>query len=58
MSNIASAWIMISLDVLMIIYTLWALALFKPIGKIGITVAMLAWLGALRVDVEAYSRRR
>ncbi len=49
MSNIASAWTMIGLDVLMIIYTLWALSVFKPIGKAGPAIAavMLAWLGVL-----------
>jgi hypothetical protein len=54
MSNISSAAIMMGLDVLMMIYTLWALALFKPIGKIGIaiTVSMLLWLGALHYGLS------
>lgn len=57
MSNNASALIMIGLDLLMIIYTLWALALFKPIGKIGITIAasMLVWLGALHYGLSTAS---
>lgn len=54
MSNISSAAIMIGLDVLMMIYTLWALALFKPIGKIAIVIAasMLLWLGALHYGLS------
>ena len=54
MSNISSAAIMIGLDVLMMIYTLWALALFKPIGKIGVVIAasMLLWLGALHYGLS------
>jgi len=54
MSNISFASIMIGLDVLMMIYTLWTLALFKPIGKIGIaiTISMLLWLGALHYGLS------
>ena len=54
MSNISSAAIMIGLDVLMMIYTLWVLGLFKPIGKIAvaITASMLLWLGALHYGLS------
>lgn len=54
MSNISSSVIMMGLDVLMMIYTLWALALFKPIGKIAIAIAasMLLWLGALHYGLS------
>ena len=57
MSNISSAWTMIGLDVLMIIYTLWALSIFKPIGKIGVGIAigMLAWLGLLHFGLSTES---
>ena len=57
MSNISSASIMIGLNLIMMIYTLWALALFKPIGKIGVTIAaaMLLWLGALHYGLSTES---
>lgn len=54
MSNLSSAWTMIGLDVLMIIYTLWVLSLFKPIGKARFTIAgaMLAWLAGLHLGLS------
>ena len=54
MSNNMSAWVMIGLDVLMIIYTLWVLSLFKPIGKQGAAIAagMLTWLGVLHYGLS------
>ena len=54
MSNNMSAWAMIGLDVLMIIYTLWVLSLFKPIGKQGAAIAagMLTWLGVLHYGLS------
>ncbi len=57
MSNISSAWTMIGLDVLMIIYTLWALSVLKPIGRIGVGIAagMLAWLGLLNYGLSTES---
>ncbi len=57
MSNISSAWTMIGLDVLMIIYTLWALSVLKPIGKIGMGIAagMLAWLALLNYGLSTES---
>jgi len=57
MSDISSAWTMLGLDLLMIIYTLWALSVFKPIGKIGIGIAagMLAWLALLHFGLSTES---
>jgi hypothetical protein len=49
MYGISPAQTMIGLDVLMVIYTLWAMSLFKPVAKkvrmVG--VSLIAWLGAL-----------
>lgn len=50
MSDITPAWIMIGLDILMIIYTLWAISLFKAIGRMGVAIigaTMLVWLVTL-----------
>lgn len=49
MSNISAPWTMIGLDVLMIAYTLWALSMARPLGKLRpvIAVSMLGWLAAL-----------
>ena len=57
MSNILSAWVMLGLDVLMLIYTLWVLSIFKPIGKLGVGIAagMLIWLGALHFGLSSES---
>ena len=54
MSSNMSAWVMIGLDVLMIIYTLWVLSLFKPIGKQGAAIAagILTWLGVLHYGLS------
>lgn len=54
MSNILSAWIMLGLNVLMIIYTIWVFSLFKPIEKsgIGVAAAMPLWLGALHIGLS------
>jgi hypothetical protein len=40
---------MIGLDILMVIYTLWALSLAKPVGRTGVVIgtSLLAWLVAL-----------
>jgi hypothetical protein len=40
---------MIGLDVLMIVYTLWVLSLYRPLGRQGLWIAlsMLVWLGLL-----------
>lgn len=57
MSNISPAGTMIGLDVLMIIYTLWAISVLRPIGKIaiGIGAAMLMWLAVLHLGLSSQS---
>jgi hypothetical protein len=57
MSNISPVWTMIGLDILMIIYTLWVVSAFKPIGIAGIAIGavMLAWLGALHFGLSHQS---
>jgi hypothetical protein len=57
MLNISSTSIMLGLDVLMIVYTLWALSIFKPIGKLGMGIAagMLVWLGVLHLALSSES---
>jgi hypothetical protein len=57
MSHFSPSAIMIGLDVLMIIYTLWALSIFKPIGKLGIAIgaSMLVWLGVLHFALSSES---
>jgi hypothetical protein len=60
MFNISTTAIMLGLDLLMIIYTLWALSIFKPIGKsgklgLGIGLGMLAWLGVLHLGLSSES---
>lgn len=54
MSDISPAWTMIGLDILMIIYTLWVISAFKPIGKAGsaIGLGMLTWLATLHVGLS------
>lgn len=49
MLSISPTWTMIGLDILMVIYTVWALSLSRPIGRKGIVIgaAMLVWLAAL-----------
>ena len=48
------AWTMIGLDVLMIIYTLWALSLRAPLGRYGIVISavLLTWLGLLHAGLS------
>lgn len=57
MSNISSVWTMIGLDILMIIYTLWVVSAFKPIGKAGFAIGavMVTWLGALHFGLSRQS---
>ncbi|MCX7220757.1 MAG: hypothetical protein NTY70_18045 [Burkholderiales bacterium] len=57
MLNISATSIMLGLDVLMIVYTLWALSIFKPLGKLGlgIAVGMLVWLGVLHLALSSES---
>ena len=54
MSEISPVWIMVGLDVLMIVYTLWALSVFRPlVGKVFVVgVPMLVWLGLLHVALS------
>jgi hypothetical protein len=49
MSYLSPSWTMISLDALMVVYTLWALSLARPLGKLGpvIAASMFGWLVAL-----------
>lgn len=54
MLNISPVWTMIGLDILMIVYTLWVLSAFKPVGRAGVVigVAMLVWLTALHLGLS------
>jgi hypothetical protein len=54
MSNISPTWVMIGLDVLMIVYSLWVCFLGKPWGKFGFAIAagMLVWLVMLHVGLS------
>ncbi|MFZ5875556.1 MAG: hypothetical protein ACOYXU_04010 [Nitrospirota bacterium] len=55
MSENASAWFMMGLDVVMVIYTLWVLSLAKSSAKLrtGIGVALVAWLALLHLELSA-----
>ncbi|MEW6682986.1 MAG: hypothetical protein AB1451_08690 [Nitrospirota bacterium] len=55
MSENASAWFMMGLDVVMMIYTLWVLSLAKSSAKLrtGIGVAMVVWLALLQLGLSA-----
>lgn len=57
MINLSPVWTMIGLDVLMIAYTLWVLALAKPLGRRGpvISMALLAWLAVLHLGLSTGS---
>lgn len=54
MPELSPAWTMIGLDILMIVYTLWAISLVKPLGGKGgiIAMAMLAWLAVLHIGLS------
>ena len=54
MSENLSAWIMIALDIMMVVYTLWVLSLSSPKNTLraGIGVAMLVWLVLLHVGLS------
>ncbi|MCB1874966.1 MAG: hypothetical protein KDH88_03240 [Chromatiales bacterium] len=54
MQSLNPAWTMIGLDVLMIVYTLWALSLRQPLGTKGHFVAfgLLAWLVSLHLGLS------
>lgn len=55
MSEISPTWTMIGLDILMIIYTLWAISLARPLGgkRFVIGISMLIWLGILHVGLSS-----
>lgn len=57
MPNISPVWTMISLNILMVVYTLWVLSLFKPIGRKGAIIGtlMLAWLIVLHFGLSSQS---
>ena len=57
MSESASAWFMIGLNMVMVIYTLWVLSLGKSTTKlrIGIGAAMVAWLAILHLGLSTKS---
>lgn len=57
MPDISPAWTMISLDILMVTYTLWVLSLNKPLGRLGgiIGASMLVWLAALHLGLSNQS---
>lgn len=54
MLNISPVWTMIALDILMVVYTLWALSLTRPIGRIGMITgtSMLVWLAVLHLGLS------
>lgn len=55
MPNIPPSWTMIGLDILMIIYTMWCLSAFKPLGRIGMGIgaAFAAWLLVLHLGLSS-----
>ena len=57
MSEISPTWTMIGLDVLMIIYTLWALSLAKPLGgkRFLVGIPLLIWLVTLHLGLSSES---
>ena len=54
---ISPVWIMLGLDILMIVYTLWVVSAFKPVGRAGVIIgiAMLIWLAALHLGLSQQS---
>ena len=54
MSESASAWFMIGLNMVMVVYTLWVLSLGKSTARlrIGIGAAMVAWLALLHLGLS------
>ena len=57
MSESASAWFMIGLNMVMVVYTLWVLSLGKSTARlrIGIGAAMVAWLALLHLGLSTKS---
>lgn len=54
MIDISPAWTMISLDVLMVIYSLWILSLNRPLGGLGLAIAasLASWLVLLHYGLS------
>ncbi|MBK9219773.1 MAG: hypothetical protein IPL70_16075 [Uliginosibacterium sp.] len=54
MPNLSPALTMLCLDLLMIVYTLWAVSAFRPLGRLGpaIAVGLLGWLGLLHFGLS------
>lgn len=52
-----SAWFMVGLDILMVIYTLWVFSLSRPEIKLraGLGAAMLAWIALLHLGLSTKS---
>lgn len=57
MSESTSAWFMIGLDLVMVVYTLWVLSLAKlaPMLRIGIGTTVMAWLVLLHLGLSTKS---
>lgn len=57
MSENLSAWFMIALDIMMVVYTLWVFSLSRPKNTLRarIGVAMLAWLTLLHLGLSTQS---
>ncbi len=57
MSESTSAWFMIGLDLVMVVYTLWVLSLVKSatVLRTGIGAAMMAWLALLHLGLSTKS---
>ena len=57
MSESASAWFMIGLNMVMVIYTLWVLSLGKSTARLRIVIgtAMVAWLALLHLGLSTKS---
>ncbi len=57
MSESASVWFMIGLNMVMVIYTLWVLSLGKSAARLRIVIgtAMVAWLALLHLGLSTKS---
>jgi hypothetical protein len=54
MSDISSTWVMLSLNVLMIVYTLWVCSTSNALGRLvpAIATGMLVWLAILHIGLS------